>query len=179
MAACFSGFHFCWRFPLYSLYSFHNQQDYLSAQMQNGGTLDPLLYFSSSVFIVGAGLFGHAPCSTVDKTDFYGRKKVLAAFALCGVSSRSAYKKQSELRYDLSDFDNIRSVSLTQPQHARSTGTAEDRICYMDGADVVVQEAWESAGTSEFSILQGTGNSTDHIEPNFEKISIKFRESKA
>ena len=43
---------------LYALYSFHNQQAYLSAQMQNGGSLDPLLYFSSSVFIVGAGLLG-------------------------------------------------------------------------------------------------------------------------
>ena len=153
---------------LYALYSFHNQQDYLSAQVQNGGTLDPLLYFSSSVFIVGAGLFGMRLVPLLIRLIFTVGKKfwppsLYAAFlrVLRTKNSQSFIMIFLILTISLGIFNTTAARSIN--------GNAEDRICYMDGADVVVQEAWESAGTSEFSDSTGTGNSTDHIEPNFEK----------
>ena len=41
---------------LYALYSFRNQKDYLLPRIQEGSSMDPLLYLSSSLFLLGASL---------------------------------------------------------------------------------------------------------------------------
>lgn len=153
---------------LYALYSFHNQQDYLAAQMQNGGTLDPLLYFSSSVFIIGTGLLGMRLVPLLIRLLFSAGKKfwppsLYAAFlrVLRTKNSQSFIMIFLILTISLGIFNTTAARSIN--------GNAEDRICYMDGADVVVQEAWESAGAAEIPDFAGTGSSTDYVEPNFEK----------
>jgi len=41
---------------LYGLYSFNGQKEILAARVQEGASLDPLLFLSSSIFMIGAGL---------------------------------------------------------------------------------------------------------------------------
>ncbi|MDD6175108.1 MAG: ABC transporter permease [Firmicutes bacterium] len=152
---------------LYALYSFHNQQDYLVQQMQNGGTLDPLLYFSSSVFIIGAGLLGMRLLPLLIRLIFAAGKKfwppsLYAAFlrVLRTQNSQSFIMIFLVLTISLGIFNTTAARSIN--------GNAEDRIRYLNGSDVVVQEAWESAGTAETG-FSGSGSSTDYLEPNFEK----------
>ena len=136
--------------------------------MQNGGTLDPLLYFSSSVFIIGTGLLGMRLVPLLIRLLFSAGKKfwppsLYAAFlrVLRTKNSQSFIMIFLILTISLGIFNTTAARSIN--------GNAEDRICYMDGADVVVQEAWESAGAAEIPDFAGTGSSTDYVEPNFEK----------
>ena len=41
---------------VYALYSYNNQKDMLAQQVMDGRSLDPLLFISSSLFMIGAGL---------------------------------------------------------------------------------------------------------------------------
>ena len=41
---------------LYGLYSFNGQKDILATRVLEGASLDPLLFLSSSLFMIGAGL---------------------------------------------------------------------------------------------------------------------------
>ncbi len=156
---------------LYALYSFHNQQAYLSAQMQNGGSLDPLLYFSSSVFIVGAGLLGIRLVPFIIRLIFAAGKRfwppsVYAAFMriLRTQNSQSFIMLFLVLTISLGIFNTTAARSIN--------GNAEDRIRYSNGADVVLQETWENSGNVQMAETPGattTTSSNDYIEPNFEK----------
>lgn len=143
---------------LYALYSFNSQQEYLAQKMAAGGALDPLLYFSSSIFIVGAGLLG------IRLVPYLIRMIYMAGRKFWRPSLYTAFLRVLRTRNDQSFIMLFMiltiSLGIFNMTTARSiNGNAEAQLVYTNGADVVVREMWER------------DNSGEYIEPSYEKYN--------
>jgi len=148
-------------FSLYALYSFNNQQEQLARQMAEGGSLDPLLYFSSSVFIVGAGLLG------IRMVPYLIRLVYLVGKKWWKPATYTSFLRVLRTRNDQSFIMLFViltiSLGIFNMTTARSVnGNGEAQIVYQNGADVVVREIWEKANG---------GASEEYIEPRYEKYT--------
>lgn len=150
---------------LYALYSFNNQKDHLAEQVLLQGSLDPLLYISSSVFIVGAGLLGIRLVPYLIKLTFAAGKRLWSP-ALYTAGLRVIRTKNQQSFIMLFMIFTI-ALGIFNATSARTINSnAESRIRYMNGADIVLRESW------------GLDGETELFEPNFEKYrSIEGVES--
>ena len=137
---------------LYALYSFNNQKAHLAEQVLLQGSLDPLLYISSSVFIVGAGLLGIRLVPYIIRLVFsLGKRLWSPAVYTAGLRVLRTKNQQSFIMLFMVFTIALGIFNAVSARTINSN--AEDRILYMGGADVVLQEVW----------------SGDSAEPNFEK----------
>lgn len=150
---------------LYLLNNFRGQTDYLAAQMANGASLDPLLYLSSSLFILGAGLLGIHLIPLLIKLIYnIGQKfwapPVYTAFlrVLRSTKNQGFIMIFLVLTIALGIFNTATARSIN--------ANAEAETVYKNGADVVFQELWESMTVEGLS-----GPITTYFEPNFEKYN--------
>ena len=141
---------------LYALYSFNNQKDNLVQKVILGEALDPLLYFSSSVFIIGAGLFCIRVLPYLIKVIYRIGKRFWSPSAYTALLRVIRTKNQQSfimvfmiLTIALGIFNSTTARSIN--------GNAENRIEYLNAADVVVQEYW------------GTLDSGLYVEPDYDK----------
>ena len=148
-------------FSLYALYSFNNQQEQLARQMAEGGSLDPLLYFSSSVFIVGAGLLGIRIVPYLIRLVYMVGKKWWKPATY--TSFLRVLRTRNDQSFIMLFVILTISLGIFNMTTARSVnGNGEAQIVYQNGADVVVREIWEKANG---------GNSDDYVEPSYQKYN--------
>ena len=126
---------------LYALYSFHRQSEYLASQLANGGSLDPLLYFSSALFIVGAGLLGIRLVWLGIRLWFRIRQKH------CSPGAYAAFlqviRTRSSQTFIMLFLIFTIALGIYNSTAARSINRArEAAVQYNTGADVVLQEVW-------------------------------------
>ena len=141
---------------LYALYSFNTQKTHLAEQVLLQGSLDPLLYISSSVFIVGAGLLGIRLVPYIIRLVFsLGKRLWSPALYTAGLRVLRTKNQQSFIMLFMVFTIALGIFNATSARTINSN--AEDRIHYMGGADVVLQEVWGAGGEGSAS------------EPNFEK----------
>lgn len=141
---------------LYALYSFNNQRQHLAEQVLLQGSLDPLLYISSSVFILGAGLLGIRLVPYLIKLLFsIGRRFWSPALYTAGLRVIRTKNQQSFIMLFMVFTIALGIFNATSARTINSN--AESRIQYMGGADIVMREAW------------GVDGETALTEPNFEK----------
>ena len=148
-------------FSLYALYSFNNQQEMLAQQMAAGGSLDPLLYFSSSVFIVGAGLLGIRVVPYLIRLIYLigGKWWKPAAYT----SFLRVLRTRNDQSFIMLFVILTISLGIFNMTTARSVnGNGEEQIVYQNGADVVVQEIWQKANG---------GNTEEYVEPSYQKYN--------
>jgi len=144
---------------LYALYSFNNQKDFLSEQVLRGGSLDPLLYFSSSVFIVGAGLLAIRLIPYLITAIFKLGKRFWSP-ALYTANLQVIRTRNQQTFIMLFVILTI-ALGMFNATSARTiNGNAENRIRYLNGADVVFQQNWQRDEDS--GIL---------LEPKYEKYT--------
>jgi len=143
---------------LYALYSFGNQRDNLIENVILGESLDPLLYFSSSIFILGAGLLGIRLVPYLIQLVFSLGKRfwspsVYTAFL-------RAIRTKNQQSFIMLFLILTISLGIFNASSARTiNGNAENSIVYMNAADVVVQDEWL------------TDSKKQYIEPSFEKYN--------
>ena len=148
-------------FSLYALYSFNNQQEQLARQMAEGGSLDPLLYFSSSVFIVGAGLLGIRMVPYLIKLVYMLGQKWWRPATY--TSFLRVLRTRNDQSFIMLFMILTISLGIFNMTTARSVnGNGEAQIVYQNGADVVVREMWEKANG---------GNSDTYVEPSYQKYT--------
>lgn len=148
-------------FSLYALYSFNNQQEQLARQMAEGGSLDPLLYFSSSVFIVGAGLLGIRIVPYLIRLIYLVGKKWWKPATY--TSFLRVLRTRNDQSFIMLFVILTISLGIFNMTTARSVnGNGEAQIVYQNGADVVVREIWEKANG---------GNSENYVEPSYQKYN--------
>lgn len=128
---------------LYGLYNFEGQKELLAARVQEGASLDPLLFLSSSLFMIGAGLLAVRITPAIVWAVYRVLKRwwspALYASFLHVLRTRSS---QSFMMVFL-----IMTIALGvfNAQAARTINqNAEDNLYYSIGADTVVQEKWDS-----------------------------------
>jgi len=153
---------------MYGLYQYNRQKSMLAQQVLEGGSLDPLLYICSSLFMLGAGLLVLRIFPWVIKFIFWlGQrwwKPSLYASFLRIIRTRS---NQGFLMVFL-----ILTVAMGiyNAQAARTiNANAEEKIQYINGADLVLQENWGKVAVATGSDGSAIGFTEEIVEPDFGK----------
>lgn len=133
---------------IYGLYSFSGQKKELAQKVAAGGALDPLLYFSSSLFIVGTGLVALRVLPLIYSLIFkVGKKKwkpeVYTSFL-------QVIRTKSKQHFIMVFLMLTIALGIFNAKSARTINTnAQNRISYRDGADIVLMEQWEGMEEEE------------------------------
>ncbi len=159
---------------LYGLYTFSGQKKSLAAKVAAGGTLDPLLFFSSSLFIIGAGLVALRIIPLITGIVFkIGKKKWSPAPYTSFLQVLRTRSKQ----YFIMVFLMLTvALGIFHAKSARTVNNnAEKRISYANGADVVLMEQWDGMEETEESANSGQTESDkadaqDSEEANQEEV---------
>ncbi len=147
---------------LYGLYSFNNQKDFLSSD--TAASLDPLLFISSSLFIIGAGLIFMRAFPLLVKLVFRVGKKYWSPslYASFLKVTRSLGEEQFIMIFLILTV----ATGIFNAKAARTINlNMEDNIRYTYGADLVVMEQWNDNSANE------DAEQTIYFEPDFEKYT--------
>lgn len=149
---------------LYGYYSFQKTSGELAKSVLTGESLDPLLYISSSLFIVGMGLlFLRFQPMIVQLIYTLGKRFWKPASYASFMENIKNGRKQQFIMLFL-----IMTISLGM-YHATVARTilqnAQENTDYLDGADIIIKEVWSEIKDSDGA---GTGKYT---EPDFNKYA--------
>ena len=157
----------CLGVALYGYYSFARNKELLAVDVLKGEALDPLLYMSSSLFIVGLGLLFLRLQPYVVKLIYSIGK------SFWGPASYASFieniKNNSKQHFIM--LFMILTVALGM-YHATVARTilqnAKDNVAYLQGADLVIKEIW--ADNSAYASEQDAGE-FQYYEPDFSKYA--------
>lgn len=155
---------------LYGYYSFRKNSANLAESVLMGEALDPLLYLSSSLFIMGMGLlFLRLQPYIVSLIYLCGKKFWKPASYASFMENRKNGRKQQFIMLFL-----IMTISLGM-YHATVARTilqnAQDNAKYLIGADIILKEVWTELG-DENGVSTGV-----YAEPGYSKYaSMDFAE---
>lgn len=147
---------------LYGYYSFRKDLTAISDTVLSGEGLDPLLYISSSLFILGAGLFYlRLQPLLVQLIYQIGKRRWGPAGYISFMENRKNGRKQQMIMLFL-----IMTISLGM-YHAIVARTILDNALknreYLDGADVIIMEKWAQI-KDEDGMFTGA-----YLEPDYQK----------
>ncbi len=150
---------------IYGFYTFSRQTDNLVNDVLSGKGLDPLLYLSSVLFILGSGmLFLRIQPLVVKLIFFIGKKKWQpAGYASFLQIIRTGSKQQFVMLFlvltvSLGIFDSTVARTIIS--------NAEDNATYMTADDIVLVEAWKS---NILSVQMDPTLELKYVEPDFGK----------
>lgn len=128
---------------LYGLYTFNGQKAELARKVLDGAGLDPLMFLSSSLFIISAALI----CLRLIPAIVYiiyrlGKRKwnpeLFASFLWILRTRRNQIYITAFLIVTI-------AIGIFNSQAARTINTnEEERIRYLNGSEIVLQEPWQS-----------------------------------
>ena len=128
---------------VYGLYSFNNQKAYLAQRVLDGASLDPLLFLSSSLFMIGAGLVALRVLPLVIFL-IYRLFRRWWSPALY-VSYLRVLRTRSQHSFIMVFLIMTIALGVFNADAARTINSCEEEnLRYRLGADVVVQENWDS-----------------------------------
>jgi len=145
---------------LYGLYSFNGQKDMLAARVQDGASLDPLLFLSSSMFMIGCGMLAVrvVPLIVWCVYRLFRRWWSPAMYA----SFLHVLRTRASQSFIMVFLIMTIALGVFNAQAARTINqNAEDNLYYSIGADAVLREKWPSTEDEE-----GSGGVT-YYEPDF------------
>ncbi|MBO4825294.1 MAG: ABC transporter permease [Lachnospiraceae bacterium] len=149
---------------IYGFYSFNKNMKDLSGAVMSGESLDPLLYISSSLFIVGAGMFFlRIQPHLVSLVYKIGKKWWGPASHVSFMENIKNGRKQQLIMLFL-----IMTISLGM-YHATVARTILDNAVenteYLDATDVIIKEVWTEI-TDRYGSYTG-----DYIVPDYSKYN--------
>lgn len=153
---------------LYGYYNFHKNADDLAKNVVTGESLDPLLYISSSLFIVGMGLlFLRLQPYIIQLVYLMGKRFWKPASYASFMENLKNGRKQQFIMLFL-----ILTISLGM-YHATVARTilqnAQENTAYIDGADVILKEVWTDSST--LSPEHGGAGALTFFEPDLLKYA--------
>lgn len=170
---------------LYGLYQYNAQKEYLARIIQEGVPLDLLLYFCSSLFMLGAGLFVLRVFPLLIRVTF-ALGKHLWSPALYASFLR-ILRTRSNQSFLMVFLILTVAIGIFNAQAARTINTnAEERIRYSIGADLVLMEKWKNneefrtktmgnSGAGMYETGAGSLNVPTELtyeEPDFQKYQV-------
>lgn len=127
---------------LYGLFSYSNQKQMLAQQVQQGASMDPLLFLCSSLFMIGAALLSLRILPLITGAVFHTFKRWWSP-ALYTAFLRVIRTRHSQTFIVVFLVLTV-ALGIFNAQAARTINTNEARnIRYSTGADLVLQEKWE------------------------------------
>ncbi|MGN0143316.1 MAG: ABC transporter permease [Roseburia sp.] len=152
----------------YGYYNYRSHTAELTERVLQGKALDPLLYISSSLFILGAGLFILRLVPVLVKGIFFLGKRWWspASYASFMEIVKNGRKQQFIMLFLILTL----SLGMFHATVARTImENAVENESYLDGADLVLQEVWST--TASFASQTGQATEKQYIEPDFGKYS--------
>ena len=126
---------------LYGLYSFNGQREILAARVQQGESLDPLLFLSSSIFMIGAGLLAVRIMPVIVWAVFRPFRKLWSPALYA--SFLRVLRARSSHGFIMVFLIMTIALGIFNAQAARTINqNSEDNIRYSVGADIVLRERW-------------------------------------
>jgi len=156
----------CLGVAFYGLYSFNTQREAMAMTIRHSQSVDPLLFLSSSLFIMGLGLFALRLFPYFLRMVFrLGRRFWSpAAYASLIKVMRSSGEEQFIMIFLLFTL----SVGTFSAQAARTVNLNNDhQIQYLAGADLIFRESWRS----ELTVDAAGYASVVFFEPSFERFT--------
>ena len=152
---------------LYGLYSFTRQKDALASAVADGAQLDPLLFLSSSLFILGAGLVCLRIVPLIVKLVYQLRKEKWspALYSSFLRIIRTRYRQGFIMLFLIVTV----ALGIFNAKSARTiTRNEENRIRYEIGADIAFAEEWQTnnaeTGDSALKLV--------YYEPDFDRFRV-------
>ncbi len=152
---------------LYGFYSFKRSSDRLVEDVLTGNSLDPLLYISFSLFILGAGLFCARIQPLLLKIIFALFKNHLKPSTYTSVlgTIRTGAKQEFIILFliltvsiGISDTTIARTIVLNAVNNTR----------HIMGADIVLKERWSN---NQAAVFRDSTLDLEYEEPDFEKFN--------
>lgn len=150
---------------LYGYYSFLRSSNQMVEDVMNGNSLDPLLYISFSLFILGAGLFFARIQPLLLKGFFAVFKNHMkpSTYASLLSSIRTGAKQEFIILFLILTV----AIGITDTTIARTiVRNAVNNTRHQMGAELVVKEKWES---NKGSVLHDPTQKLIYREPDFDK----------
>lgn len=159
---------------LYGLYNFDSQREILAQRVLDGATLDPLLFFSSSLFIIGAGLVMLRILPLITRLIFAAFKRLWSPALYA--SFLRVLRSQGSQGFIMVFLMLTIALGFFNAQTARTINTnEEDQIRYQAGAPLRIQEEWTTLQNIGIGGPDGSSTSNsdevEYIEPDFGKYS--------
>lgn len=152
---------------LYGWYSFSGQQEALAQKVLDGESLDPLLYFSSVLFMLGAGLTAIRIVHLLPKLVSLIGKKFFSPMLFASFTSIN--RTGNDQNFIIVFLVLTISLGIFNADTARTiNANDENNIAYAAGADVVLREVWEDTSAIAAADRTGTLN-TEYIEPDISR----------
>ena len=154
----------CLAVSVYGYFQFRRQEEQLVRSVQEGASLDPLLYLCASLFMVGAALLFLRLYPLLVQLIFrLGKRRWPPSLY---ASFRQIGRSRGNQGFLIVFLVLTVALGLFSAQAARSiNANAERQLRYEAGADVVVQEQWSRVSTRN-------GDGTERIsyaEPDFSR----------
>jgi len=133
---------------VYGLYQYNGQKEYLAQKVLDGAALDPILYICSSLFMIGSGLFVLRIFPGIVRLIFWAGKRWWSPALY--TSFLRIIRTRSNQGFLMVFLIMTVSMGIYNAQSARTiNANAQDKIQYITGADIVLQEEWKSNNLSE------------------------------
>ncbi|MCI9141326.1 MAG: ABC transporter permease, partial [Lachnospiraceae bacterium] len=157
---------------LYGLYQYYEQREYLVQKVLAGASLDPLLYFCSSLFMVGSALLVFRIFPLLIRLLFLIGKRWWPPSLY--VSFLRILRTRNNQGFFMVFLILTLAMGIFNAQAARTiNANAEDKIRYSAGADLVLQEVWKdnSAMLADNALGGGAAGQSELVyeEPDFGK----------
>jgi putative ABC transport system permease protein len=127
---------------LYGLYTYNGQRAALAQKVIEGQGLDPLLFLSSSLFIIGAGLVALRLIPAIVWIVYSIGKKAWKPQMYA--SFLWVLRTRNSQGYITAFLVITLAIGVFNAQTARTINTNEEnRLLYTGGTDIIIQELWE------------------------------------
>jgi putative ABC transport system permease protein len=128
---------------LYGLYSYNNQKDLLASNVLNGGTMDPLMFICSSLFILGAALLALRIIPAITYVVFRLFRKWWSPSLY--TTFLQLIRNRHGQTFVVVFLIMTMALGIFNAQTARTINHyAAENIQYTAGADIVIQEKWRN-----------------------------------
>ncbi len=151
---------------LYGYYSFMSRKEELLSAVMTGGALDPLLFTSSALFILGAALFSlRLQPLLVRFVYFLGKKRWKPA----GYASFLGILRTGSRQYFIMTFLTLTvALGIFNTTVARTIlANAQKNLVYHTGADLVIKEVWKD---NSAAVRAGVADRLVYQEPEYGKF---------
>lgn len=159
----------CLGVALYGYYSFARNEELLAVNVLKGEALDPLLYLSSSLFIVGMGLLILRIQPYLVKLLYYIGKPLWgpASYASFMENLKNGGKQHFIMLFMILTI----SLGMFHATVARTIlQNAQDNVAYLKGTDIILKEIWTD--NSAFAAMQQGGSfELQYYEPDYSKYA--------
>lgn len=152
---------------IYGYYNFNQQKDYLAEKVADGASLDPLLYLSSSLFIIGAALVSLRIIPLLIKLAYY----IVKSF--CSPSVYASFlrviRTKNQQNFIIVFLILTIAMGIFDAKAARTINSNQEEVIkYSIGADLVVEEFWKD---NKAMVMQNPDLELTYHEPDFGKYS--------